>query len=66
MKKSHSYNMMSDQKCHNCGAKLKLRMVEEHGAKFCYKCVKMFRLKWGIGRRRTLKQLGFIDLQARV
>ena len=57
MKKSYSFDVMSDRKCHNCGSLLKKRMVEEHDATVCWKCVKMFMRMFGLGRARTLHRL---------
>ena len=58
MKKSYKFDVMSTRKCHNCGNPLKKRMVDEHDAKICWKCLKMFMRQWGTGRQRTLKRLG--------
>jgi len=58
MKKSYPFNVLSERKCMNCGKLLKKRMVEEHKAKICWKCLKLFMRKYGVGRRRTLTRLG--------
>jgi len=40
MKKSHAFNVLSDQVCavHGCRRKLKLRRVQEHSDTLCYRC----------------------------
>jgi len=57
VKKSYPFNIMSTRKCNNCSGLLKKRMVEEHNATVCWKCVKMFMRMWGLGRIRTLHRL---------
>lgn len=50
MKKSHSYDQLSNIKCATpgCATKLKLRLVEERPTvKFCYKCWQKKRNKGG-------------------
>jgi len=58
MKKSYPFDVLSDRRCKNCGSKLKRRMVEEHDATICWKCVRMFMTMWAIGRKKVLRRVG--------
>ena len=57
MKKSYAFNVMSNVRCHHCDAFLKRRMVEEHAATICWKCMRAFMRMWGFGRKKVLRRV---------
>ena len=58
MKKNYRFDELSSRRCKNCGEKLKKRMVKEHNATVCWKCVRMFMFMWSIGRKKVLRRVG--------